>query len=252
MVDCREFAKMDKLSEPAQLAVFVAIDQTTPFTAALKQSIADQLLPLLRPGTALEVYQFSAYMGGRYTQKLLQVRMNAEIEPGRRDAISKVSLDRFDKCMAFQSAEVQKLTGNALRQAFDGSSASIGKSDVAASLRDVSEQVKQAAAARKVVLIASDMLENSAVSSFYVGNAVRRIEPAVELARMESHQLIGNFGRADIYVMGAGLIAETAGKAAYRDPKTMQQLQVFWRDYFEKSAGHLVEFGAPAMLGQIR
>lgn len=251
--DCRQFAKLAVDEDPARIALFVIIDQTTPFSPALRQTVADQIAPLLKPGTDVMIYQFSAYMGGRYTQKVLGARMNAPIDATSRNAISKSALDRFDKCMAFQDSEIRKFAGTALRDAFGASSSSIGKSDVVASLRDVSEQVKKSSASRKLVLIASDMLENSAVSSFYTNGTVRKIDPAAELLRIESNKLLGDFGHADLFVIGAGLIEESVEKkTAYRDPKTMQALQNFWRQYFEKSNGRLVEFGAPSMLGQIR
>lgn len=70
----------------------------------------------------------------------------------------------------------------------------------------------------------------------------------------ESNRLLGDFGCARLYVMGAGLLSnsDAKNKSLYRDPKTMLALANFWKAYFEKSKAQLVEFGQPALLNQIK
>jgi hypothetical protein len=156
--------------------------------------------------------------------------------------------------MAQQSAQAGQAVGGALRTSFEGTSGEIAKSDVLASLKDISGKVKQSQASEKVVLLVSDMLENSSVSSFYASQSVRRIDPEKEIKLATDSQLVGDFGDARVYVIGAGLLSDEAkkNKAAYRDPKTMQALATFWKSYFEKSKAQLIEFGQPALLNQIK
>lgn len=178
------------------------------------------------------------------------------IETGRHGKIStgKPRLSKFDQCMARQSAQATQAVGGALHTSFDGTSGDIAKSDVFASLKDISGKVRQSKANEKVVLLVSDMLENSSVSSFYASQSVRRIDPERELKLATDSQLIGNFGDARVYLIGAGLLSDDGkkNKAAYRDPKTMQALASFWKSYFDKSKAQLVEFGQPALLNQVK
>lgn len=93
------------------------------------------------------------------------------------------------------------------------------------------------------------MLENSSISSFYAHKNVRNINAQAELKKVDANQLFADFAGARVYVLGAGLIAAEKGKPeVYRDPKTMKNLETFWRAYFEQSNAQLKGFGAPSLL----
>lgn len=70
-----------------------------------------------------------------------------------------------------------KVAATALNKALAGSSSDLAKSDVLAGLKDLSSRVKKSEAKNKVVILASDMLENSSITSFYAKQAVRLIDP---------------------------------------------------------------------------
>lgn len=243
---------------PAQKAItdteiFVVIDQTTMFDGGLKQSVADNVRPFLKPGNAFSVTQFSAFTQGHYTDVLVSGKLDPVLTKTTRDDVSKPVLNKFDQCMAAQPRLAGQLLGGAMKSAFGDSSSDIAKSDVYASLKDISGKVRQSAAQHKVVLLASDMLENSSVTSFYAKQAVRQIDPKRELKLVADNQLFGDFGGAKVYVIGAGLLAEDAKhpKGVYRSTQTMQALSRFWGEFFQKSNAELVEFGQPALLNPI-
>lgn len=129
-------------------------------------------------------------------------------------------------------------------------SSDLAKSDVMASLRDFSARIRQSNAKERVVLIVSDMLENSSVSSFYANNTVRRINAGKELALAQKNDLVGDFGGARVYVIGAGMLAKdaTSKKGIYRSPDVMNALSEFWKGYFRATNADLKEFGQPALL----
>lgn len=240
-------------AKPA-IELFVVIDQTTLLDSNLKQAVADQIRPFLKAGQGFSVLVFSAYTQGKYTQLLATGQLDPLLPMAQRNDISKPVLAKFDQCIAQQPALAAQAVGSALRNAFEGASAGLAKSDIWASLKDISGKVRQSPATDKVVFLVSDMLENSSVSSFYANQAVRKIDPAHELQIAVSNQLVGDFGGARLYVIGAGLLnlLEPKANAQYRDPKTMQALATFWRSYFDKSQAQLVEFGMPALLNQIK
>lgn len=235
-------------------AIFIAIDQTTPLSAALQQSVADNLKPFLEPGNSFTVLVFSAYTQGHYTDVLTAGQLDPTLPAAIRNDIAKPLLAKLDQCLQRQPMQAAQAAGQALRAAYQGTSSGIAKSDVLASLKAISAMVQQSPAGDKVVLIVSDMLENSSVANFYAeqGRAVRHIDPAKELRAVEESHLTGDFGGARLYVMGAGLLPEDGKQnKSYRDPKTMQALSTFWNGYLGKSNGKLVEFGQPALLNPI-
>lgn len=248
----------DKLPAPKGLAVdtelFVIIDQTTPLDDRLKQSIANNVRPFIKAGNTISVTQFSAFTQGHYTDVVVSLTLDPELPAALRNDISKPVLTKFDQCQANQPRQAGKLIGAGLKTAFGSSSNTIEKSDVISSLKDISASVNQSTAQRKIVLLASDMLENSSVTSFYSNSAVRHIAVEKELELVRKGDLFGNFGNAEVYVIGAGLLAEDKKdlKGTYRSPQIMGALKGFWNQWFEKSKAKLVEFGAPALLNQIR
>jgi hypothetical protein len=246
--------KLPAPATPLAVELFVVIDQTTLLDDTLKQAVANQIRPFLTSGNGFVVLVFSAYTQGKYTQVLTTGQLDHPLALALRNDTSKPLLAKFDQCMARQSALAAQAAGGGLHSAFEGTSGEIAKSDVLASLKDISAKVKLSQAREKVVLLVSDMLENSSVSSFYANQSVRKIDPAHELQLAEKNQLIGDFGGARLYVLGAGLLnqADKKNTNQYRDPKTMQALSGFWRTYFEKSKAQLMEFGQPALLNPIK
>jgi hypothetical protein len=239
---------------PLDTELFVAIDQTTPLDPTLKQLVADNIKPFLKSNNGFAILTFSAFTQGHYTELVASGKLDATIDQAKRNDISKTALSNFDQCMLRQPQQAAQLAGSALRAAYDGTTSDLAKSDVLASIKAVSTLVQNSKARNKVVLIVSDMLENSSVSTFYTdkGLSVRKIDTSKEIKLVEENRLFAVFGGARLYVIGAGLLAEDAKKTkSYRDPKTMQALADFWKTYLERSGAQLIEFGQPALLNPI-
>lgn len=240
---------------PTERELLVVVDQTTPLSPALQQSVANNVKPFLAAGSSFSVVVFSAYTQGHYTEVLASGKLESPLPAAVRNDIAKPVLAKLDQCQQRQPQQAAQAAGQALRAAYQGTSSNIAKSDIYASLKAIASVIKQSAAQDKIVLIVSDMLENSSVANFYAeqGKSVRNIVPAKELRTVEDNHLLADFGAARVYVIGAGLLAdEAANSKSYRDPKTMQSLQGFWRAYFDKSNAKLMEFGQPALLNPVR
>lgn len=234
--------------------LFVAIDQTTLLDQRLKQLVADNIKPFLLPNMGFAILTFSAYTQGHYTEVLTSAKLDAPLDASKRNDIPKLALAKFDQCFTHQPQQAAQLVGNALRSAYDGTTSEIAKSDVLASIKSISSLVQNSKAHNKIVLLVSDMLENSSISSFYAdkGLSVRKIDPTKEMKLVEENQLIADFGGARLYVIGAGILPEDVKSTkSYRDPKTMQALNAFWKTYMDKSKAQLIEFGQPALLNPI-
>jgi len=247
----------NRMVEPVPVprrSVFLLIDETTLLDPALQASAWQAVALLVTPGTELTVVRFSAFSQARYTSTVFSGLSEEGVPEQQRHAISVKKLKQFDECLAGQRGFVLKKMQTAMAQGFASASGDLAKSDVIAAMGDVSVSVRAAKAPQKVVLVISDMLENSTVTSFYERNGVRSIDPAAEMTRVRKAGMLGDFDNAQIWVMGAGLIGgDTTGKkAVYRDPIRLKALQSFWSDYFTQSKGKLVEFGTPELKQSIR
>lgn len=115
---------------------------------------------------------------------------------------------------------------------------SSNKSEILYTLRKISKKaVKRSKAKQKIVVLLSDMLENSNYTSFY-GKNLKNLNIDHHLNIMKKNRLFGDFDNADIIVIGAGLV----DKEQYRDGQDMDKLEVLWEEYFKKSNGNLVTF----------
>lgn len=251
---CYQANKLANPSPAPALELFVAIDQTTPLDDNLKRQVIEIIGAQMKPGSAYSLFTFSAYSQGNYLNMLSRGELEKNLPAAVRDDTGNKALSQFDACMAGQQRYAGQLLGKHLQRALGNSSDSFVKSDVLASLKEISGRIAQSGAKNRVLLLVSDMLENSSVSSFYAKRAVRKLDPTAELAKAEREKLLGNFAGTRVYVIGAGMIIEDKKqiKGVYRDPITMQSLETFWRSYFEKSGGKLAEFGKPALLNPIR
>jgi len=253
---CYEASKIGVPAPATQTELFILVDQTTPFDANLQASANENAGRLIKPGSAYVVASFSSFGQGRYMQVLSAGTLEQPIEESARNSIGMKLLRTFDECMRDQLTFGRVKAATALKTAFGGLSSDLAKSDILSALKELSGRVKQSAARDKIVFLLSDMLENSSVSSFYASHNVRAIDPTAEMKKAEAAQLIGDFGGARVFVLGAGLIQDDGktgkDKGAYRDPKTMGKLHTFWEQYFTRSNAQLVDFGAPALLSPVK
>ncbi len=234
--------------------IFVLIDQTTLFDEKLQNSILASTWDFIRVNTAFTVVNFSAFSQGRYTEVTAAGTVEPPYPERARESTSVRLLKTFDSCMKGQEAWAKNHAVASIKTAFIAADANLAKSDILAALKDVSNRVKASRAREKVLFVASDMLENSSISSFYASSSkVRLIDPLKELAIVERAGIIGDFGGVRVVVLGAGLIGPSGdSKATYRDPKTMNALHEFWKLLFEKSNARLEQFGQPALLRPIQ
>lgn len=251
---CYAANKLPISAPPAEREVFILLDQTTPLDASLQKSVMDNAGRLIQPGTAYSIATFSSFGQGRYLELLSAGALEVPLQENARNSVGVKVLRNLDACLTSQQNFVRKNAAAALQQAMAGISADYAKSDVMASVKEMSARVKQSSASSKIIFLVSDMLENSGVSSFYANRNVRLLNTNAELQKAASAGMLADLGGARVFVLGAGLVQDANSKGAakdsgiYRDPKTMAALKDFWTQYFQRSDAKLQEFGMPALL----
>lgn len=247
---CYAANKIEIAAPASQYEVFILIDETTVLDDNLQNALFSITQSLIKPGVKFSLLSFSAFVQGRYLSSKVSGVLELPLLNEVRSSVGVKVLKNFDACMAGQARYGLDLALKTEKSVLQTASSDLQKSDVIASIAEVSRLVKNSTIPKKIVLIVSDMLENSTVSSFYTNGNVRRIDPVKEMNIVAKEKMFGDFVGANIYVMGAGVVPEK-GKTVYRDPITMQALKSFWQAYFQKSNAELAEFGQPALLNPI-
>lgn len=109
--------------------------------------------------------------------------------------------------------------------------------------------IRHSSANRKVVLLVSDMLENSETLSFYKNGSVSIADPYKAYNIFARSVMSGDFSQASIYVIGAGFIEKGA---KYSSQQAVNKLELFWAKLFEAHQGELMHFGKPSLFAQIQ
>lgn len=234
-------------------AVFVLIDETTLFNQSLQEQIIKNTLSKIAPANYIYIGKFSAFIDNHYNEKIFEFKLDIPMSSDERYYERKDTLSKVDKCLKDQQKYVAKQVVDGIGKSFLKPDDNISKSDILYALKDFGENViSKVEAKEKIVILASDMLENSTITSFYSKGTTRFIKSEEELKKIEKANLISNFGNSNIYVIGAGLISSKDNNKTYRDPKILSSLKDFWTNYFNKSNASLTEMGQPSLKNEIQ
>jgi hypothetical protein len=235
--------------EPEQRELFVVIDQTLPFDVNLKRHVHNKIHEYLQPGDRITVLTFSAYAEGRYAQMPLTGQMDYLLDDDTRYNTGKPSLRRFDRCMQSQNAVVRSKIDQTIKTAFEEASSELPKTELMGSLVNFGRGViSLSQSPEKVVLIVSDMMENSNAVSFYGANGVLNFDIEQTLQKAENADLISDMQGASVHIIGAGI----SGNDRYMSQTVMAKMQNFWEGYFQRAGAELTGWGQPQLFGPLR
>lgn len=245
--DCYAYAKAGEFRQPASgRELTVIVDQTIPMPESIQKAAWGQINRFVAPGDRVRLYSFSAFLPNQFMQLRFAGELNTPLEGKVRDSVGMASLRALDKCVTQQQDFFRKKFGGEFVKTLREASEDIPRSEIFHSLRDIGNDLANQPAQERVILLISDMLENSDFGSFYVNNRIRDLQAPAELKRIEEKQLYADLQGARVYVAGAGLVTKDV-KQAYRSGKTMELLESFWKGYFSGSNANLVAFGTPSL-----
>lgn len=250
---CYAATHIEPESQPYDKLVYILVDQTVSLGPTLEQSVVDNALRMVQPGSKFVIAEFSAFSQGRYLNVLHTGIVERPLASARINSTPMRAAKALDQCLGQQAGFARTMVAKTLAEAMKGSSSTLDQSDVLLAFKSVADAVAADPAQRKTVFAVTDGLENSTVTSFYARGAVRDINPAAELAKAAAAHMVGDFGGAKVYVLGGAMMPPAtegtkAQRNGYRDPRTLDDLSEFWRGYFAKGNARLVAFGEPALL----
>ncbi|MFC5079576.1 hypothetical protein VTH8203_01358 [Vibrio thalassae] len=247
---CYDMANVSEL-KPTQVEreLFVIIDKTVNLNTSLKESVHKQMNRFNRSGDKITIVTFSALAEGDYTDIVFSGAFEPSLSKKDRNAMNRNKLRNLENCLVNQKSAIKPIHGR-LASAFPSEQDSYPRTELVGTLLNLSNDlVAPSNAQKKVVLVVSDMLENSETLSFYRNGSVYVTDADKALTTIEESGFQGNFDQSDIYVIGAGYIE---GAKRYSSQKSVNELENFWRSIFSSSNGNLKAFGKPSLLTQIQ
>ena len=234
-----------------QREYLVLIDRTVQLDPALNSKIALRAARAVRPGDRVRIVSFSALTESDFTTEEFYGDLDREpSEDELEDDIPARLIGAAQKCFARQRENARNKVREVVEHLLANPTPSAQRSQIMLALTNASRSLLRRATADRIVLIVSDMLENSDIVSFYRGGALEAldVDRTVSLAR-RSH-LLGDFSNARLFVAGAGAVP--AG-GAVRSVNSRQRLYAFWRAWFGASNGQLppAAWGDPDLVNDI-
>ncbi|MGX9416153.1 hypothetical protein ACWU4D_02255 [Vibrio sp. WJH972] len=250
IISCYDYAKVPehRIDQP-ETELFILVDQTVRLDVPLKKMVHQQIPNFAKPGNKVTVVTFSALAAGQYTNITFEGKFDHLMPTSVRNSLGRQHLQSFDNCLKKQAQAINMLNVK-LKNSFNDGEQSFPKTELVGSLLSVStEVVAQSTAKRKILLVVSDMLENSETLSFYSKGRVRTLDAEQAYAKIQSAGFSGDLAGMDVYVVGAGFIH---GAKNYSSQKSVNELERFWRKVITENNGKVVQFGKPQLLNNIR
>ena len=242
---CYTALKMNNPNPTVEKELFILVDQTTPLDKNMMIYTYKNMMKFIKNGYAVTIASFSANANGKYTDVAYAGKLENLLPNGAKHEIAKKTLRKYQGCMNGQYKYAKKKATKALVSVLKGANKKLPHSDIIKSLDDIASHIiKPSQASKKVVLLVSDMIEHSSITTFYSKGLIKKIDVDKEMSKVKSSGHVANFSSADIYVIGTGVI----GKKGYRDAQTLKRLTDFWEAYFAKTNGNLKALGTPMLL----
>lgn len=229
--------------------LFVIVDQTLMFDVESKKNVHKKVQAFLTPGDRVTLVTFSSYSQDRYSQMTFTGKLDPLLSDQKRRHISIKDLKKFDSCLAKQNTFMRKAIDAKLKMAFDEASEELPNTELTGSLSNFGETlIARSEANKKILLLVSDMLENSDVASFYSKGSVTEIDVDEAMEKLDSIGRFTDWAQVDIYVAGAAYLS----KGEYRSQKFLSNLKDFWQRFFEASNANLIAWGQPELMADIK
>ena len=242
---CYDALKIDGPKGAAEKELFILVDQTTQLDKNMMIYTYKNMMKFMKNSYRVTIASFSANANGKYTDVAYSGKLEALLPNSAKHEIAKKKLRKYQGCMNGQYRYAKKKATKALVRVLKGANKKLPHSDIIKSLNDIAKYIiKPSQSHEKVVLLVSDMMEHSSITSFYTKGKLKKVNTDKEMEKVKKSGYMTDFDGAKVYVIGAGMV----GKNSYRDSKTLKALTKFWEAYFAASNAQLKAIGTPMLL----
>ena len=245
---CYQLVDIDRISPPIERGLLVVVDNTIELEHALQRESFEKIVHFMSEGDRVVIISFSAYVEDQYTRIRADARLDRMLSKDAAFTVPKQKLKELKRCLAGQKRSLARIVGTSLEAIYAESSTDLPNTELLATLAKTSREILPILKARETyLLIVSDMMEHSDVTSFYKSGNIRMIDPEAELQKAEASGVVAVYPGTVAYIIGAGY----TGAGKYRSAKVMRAVEDFWRLYIARAGGRLQTFGTPSMFGDI-
>ena len=245
---CYDALKIDGPKGATEKELFILVDQTTQLDKNMMIYTYKNMMKFMKNGYRVTIASFSANANGKYTDIAYSGKLEALLPNSAKHEIAKKKLRKYQGCMNSQYKYAKKKATKALVHVLKGANKKLPHSDIIKSLNDIAKYIiKPSQSHNKVVLLVSDMMEHSSITSFYAKGRLKKVNTDKEIAKVKKSGYMADFVTTKVYVIGTGMV----GKNSYRDSKTLKALTKFWETYFTVSNAQLKAIGTPMLLEDI-
>ena len=178
---CYEALKMENPNNSIEKELFILVDQTTPLDKNMMIYTYKNMMHFIKNGYAVTIASFSSNSNGKYTDVAYSGKLETLLPDTAKHDIAKKVLRKYQGCMNGQYKYAKKKATKALVRTLKGANKKLPHSDILKSLDDIAEHIiKPSSAQEKVVLLVSDMIEHSSITSFYSKGSLKKINTEKE------------------------------------------------------------------------
>lgn len=208
----------------------VFIDQTMAITTPMKTSVIELVSEWGSNGERVTISRFSANIKGNFSELIFDKIGNVPPSEAYLFHLRRKHKKSILACIKEHKYDFRDSLVNTLMNTMKLASDTLPKTNLIHSLNDFAEQlVSDKTTSDKTVLIISDGLENSDLFSFHKRNKIRKIDHQKMLSIVRRNNLIPNWFKAKIYLLGLGYISDDK---VYIRPYLIKPLKKFWTKYF--------------------
>lgn len=243
--DCYDTAGLAAHRPPLARDVMVAVDETTVVPDDLRETLHGMLGAMLRPGDRVTVIAFSSFNRNHYLREVMVRTIEQAPPQSVQMNMPSRKLKALLPCVTGNQKTALDEVKTTAMLLVEKATADISHSEIVMSMRELGLRLRTSPAKDRLMLIVSDGIEHSSVTSFYRNRGLREIGPTDELAKVRKKNAIADLGGTRVFWFGGGLGASTDG---YLDQTRLLHLETFWSGYIKESKGTLVSFGKPSLM----
>jgi len=246
---CYAYAQLTEYRSPVEgRELFVVIDQTVHLDNNMKNIVHQQVQNFANAGDRITLVTFSAMAKGEYTNIPYTGLFENELPKDLRNSINRIKLRKLENCLKKQKGAI-KVVHKKLNLSFNDGDESYPKTELVGTVLSIgNDLISRSMAKRKIVLLVSDMLENSETLTFYHKGSVKVPSAEKSYNKIKEQGFTSDFAKAEMHVIGAGYIH---GGKNYSSQQSMLQLEKFWRMILKDANLELKQFGKPNLLTSV-
>lgn len=233
--------------------VYLLIDESTYFNDKAKEDVLKKVIPFVKDNTRINVFSFSEYSKTKTNRDLGSHYIYSSLTPKEEDDISRNKVKELKSCLDASKEYAISEIAKAINQGTRKKNESLKKSEILKNLKIYTKNnLRFSKAKRKVMIIMSDMIENSDYTTFYANGKLKKLNIDKELNNVKEHRLFSSFNEAEVYIYGLGLVEINSDKKDSRNAFIMDNLINFWDEYITESGGKPFGLDSPNMAFDIQ